>query len=80
METPQEAHPYPDEEAVNTKIYDRARQIDKLLHRDPVENHAAVLGLIQVTAQRRMHEHQTNQGKKLQEAQAQAQARARLAP
>lgn len=68
-EAQQEAHPYPDEDAVNTKVYDVARQIDKILHRQPVENHAAILGLVQVTSQRRMHEVQQQAQKKAQAAQ-----------
>lgn len=68
------------EDALNQKIYDVARQIDKILHRQPIENHAAILGMVQVTSQRRMHEHQTKQQKAQQAANADAQRRAQFAP
>lgn len=79
-EAAQEAHPYAEEDAVNTKVYDVARQIDKILHRQPVENHAAILGLVQVTSQRRMHEVQTRQQKIAHAQQAEAQRTAKFSP
>lgn len=66
-------HPYEQDDALNDRLYNVSRKVDKILHREPVENHAAILGMIQVSTQRRMHEHQAKQ----QHAQAAAQAEAR---
>ncbi len=74
MEHPiEENEPYPKDQALADKLYNVSRKIDKILCREPVENHAAILGLIQVTTQRRMHEHQAEQ----QRMQAAQQAEAR---
>lgn len=68
----QEQHPYEHDDALNDRLYNISRKVDKILHREPVENHAAILGMIQVSTQRRMHEHQARQ----QQAQAAAAAEA----
>lgn len=74
----QEQHPYEQDDALNDRLYNVARKVDKILHREPVENHAAILGMIQVSTQRRMHEHQQAQQKAQQAAQAQAIAQQRF--
>lgn len=73
METPeiQEPHPHEIDDALNDKLYNVARKVDKILNREPVANHAAILGMIQVTTQRRMHDHEQRQ-----KAEMQAQQRA----
>lgn len=71
----QEQHPYEQDDALNDRLYNVARKVDKILHREPVENHAAILGMVQVSTQRRMHEHQAQQQKAQQSAQAEAQRR-----
>jgi hypothetical protein len=65
-------HPYEQDDALNDRLYNVSRKVDKILHREPVENHAAILGMIQVSTQRRMHEHQADMQKKAAAAQAQA--------
>jgi hypothetical protein len=62
-------HPYTTHDALNEHIYDVARKVDRLLNREPIENHAAVLGLIQVSSQRRMHEHESDKKKAQMDAQ-----------
>lgn len=71
----QEQHPYEQDDALNDRLYNVARKVDKILHREPVENHAAILGMVQVSTQRRMHEHQAQQQKAQQNALAEAQRR-----
>lgn len=61
-------HPYEHDDALNDRLYNISRKVDKILHREPVENHAAILGMIQVSTGRRMHEHQA----KREQAQAAA--------
>lgn len=78
IEEGQEQHPYEADDALNDRLYNIARKVDKILHREPVENHAAVLGMIQVSMQRRAHEHQANQQKHSQDQQMAAQARSRI--
>lgn len=78
MEVPEEIHPYAQDDALNDKLYNVARKVDKILHREPVENHAAILGMIQVSTQRRMHEHQQAQQKAQQSAMAEAQRKAQF--
>lgn len=56
-------HPYSAHDALNDHLYDVARKVDRLLNKEPMENHAAIVGLIQVTVQRRMHETQQDQQK-----------------
>lgn len=68
MESP-EVHPFEAHDAINDHLYDVARKVDRLLNREPVENHAAIVGIIQVTVQRRMHEHQADQQRAQMEAQ-----------
>lgn len=67
----EEQHPYEKDDALNDRLYNVSRKVDKILHREPVENHAAILGMIQVSTQRRMHEHQAEQQKKAALAQSQ---------
>lgn len=64
----QQQHPYEQDDILNQNIYDVSRKLDKILHRQSVEDHAALLGMIQVTAQRRMHEHQQRTQKEKQDA------------
>lgn len=78
METPEEIHPYEQDDALNDRLYNVSRKVDKILHREPVENHAAILGMIQVSTQRRMHEHQANQQKQQQALATEAQRRAQF--
>ena len=63
---------------LNERIYDRAAKVDRLLNNETVEDHAAILGLIQVTAQRRMHEHQADQQRNQLKAQQEASAKQRF--
>lgn len=51
-----EQHPYEADDALNDHLYNIARKIDKIMNREPVANHATLLGMIQVTTQRRLHE------------------------
>lgn len=67
------AHPHQDDDNVNHNLYEVARKVDKILHREPIENHAAILGIVQVTSQRRMHENQIRQQQKNDAAHAEAQ-------
>lgn len=67
--------PYPDDDVANASIYSVAQEIDRILHRQSVSDHAAILGLIQVTVQKRMHAHQERQAKLTQEAQQELQRR-----
>lgn len=53
--------PYMKHDDLNHHIYEAARKVDWILNREPIANHAAILGLIQVTTQRRMHEHENEQ-------------------
>lgn len=73
-----EKHPYEQDDALNDRLYNVSRKVDKILHREPVENHAAILGMIQVSTQRRMHEHQQAQQKAQQSALSEAQRRAQF--
>ena len=65
--------PFADHDAINEHLYETARKVDRLLHKEPIANHAAILGLVQVTTQRRMHETEQDQ-KKAAEAIAKANA------
>lgn len=67
--------PHADDDLVNAKLYSVAQEIDRILLRHPMEDHAAVMGLIQVTIQRRSHDHQQRQQKKQEEAMAEIQRR-----
>lgn len=69
MENTELDHPYSAHDALNDHLYDVARKVDELLNKEPVENHAAIVGLVQVTVQRRMHEHQQDQQRAQMEAQ-----------
>lgn len=81
MSEAQEApHPFEDDDTVNHNIYTTARKIDKILHRETVADHAAILGVVQVTTQRRMHEVQERQQKVQATAQAEAQRLHKFGP
>lgn len=73
-----ELQPYEHHDSINDHLYDVARKVDRLLNQEPVENHAAIVGIIQVTVQRRMHEHQEDQKKAQFEAQQKMQAAQRF--
>lgn len=51
-------HPHRDDEIVTSRLYNVARKVDKILNRESMADHAAVMGMIQVSAQRRSHEHE----------------------
>lgn len=74
----QEQHPFERDDALNDRLYNISRKVDKILHREPVENHAAILGMIQVSMQRRAHEHQAQQQKAQQDQQRAAQRQAQF--
>jgi uncharacterized secreted protein with C-terminal beta-propeller domain len=80
-------HPHRDDQIVSTRVYNVAQKIDKILNREDISDHAAILGIIQVTSQRRMHEHEVRKQKLAQqqqretmERQQDAARRARFAP
>lgn len=75
MENTELDHPYSAHDALNDHIYETARKVDRLLNKEPVENHMAIVGLIQVTVQRRTHEVQMEQ----QRVQADAHAKMAVA-
>lgn len=67
--------PYPEDDLVNASVHEVAREIDRILNRQSVQDHAAVLGIIQCTGARRAQEHQDRNAKKMQEAQQELQRR-----
>ena len=73
-----EIHPHEAHDKLNDHIYNISRKCDKILNREPVEDHAAILGLLQVTTQRRMHEHQAEQQRRQAAEQAAQQTKARF--
>jgi len=79
-EEKQTPHPYEHDDALNDRLYNVSRKVDKILHREPVENHAAILGMIQVSTQRRMHEHQAKQQQAQAAEAAEARRRAQFGP
>lgn len=54
----QEQHPYEADDALNDRLYNVARKVDKILNRESMENHAAIIGMIQCSVARRSHEHE----------------------
>lgn len=70
-EVTEQKSPHAEDDLVNANIYEVAQQIDRILHKVPMEDHAAILGMLQVTTQRRAHEYQQRQQKQMQEAQQQ---------
>lgn len=75
QQSAEQKHPFAEDAVVNAQIYSTAQEIDRILHRQPCENHAAILGIVQVTTQRRLHDHQQRQQKKQEEAHAEIQRR-----
>lgn len=71
--------PFAEDDIVNANIYEVATQIDRILHKVPIEDHAAILGMIQVTTQRRAHEHEQRRQKQMQAAQQEAARRSQFA-
>lgn len=67
--------PYPEDDLVNASVHEVAREIDRILNRQSVQDHAAVLGIIQCTGARRAQEHQDRNAKQMQEAQKELQRR-----
>ena len=61
LDNTEQTHPFASHDDLNEHIYETARKVDRLLNKEPIANHAAILGLIQVTTQRRMHEHENDQ-------------------
>lgn len=67
--------PFPEDDVLTANIYEVAKEVDRILNRQSVQDHAAILGMIQVTGGRRAHEYQERNQKKMQEAQAEMQRR-----
>lgn len=61
MDNTEVESPFKNHDDINEHLYETARKVDRLLNKEPIANHAAILGLIQVTTQRRMHEHENEQ-------------------
>lgn len=68
--------PYPEDDVLTSSIYEVAKEVDRILNRCSVQDHAAILGMIQVTGGRRAHEYQERNQRKMQEAQDELQKRA----
>lgn len=68
--------PYPEDDVLTSSIYEVAQQVDRILNRCSVQDHMAIMGMIQVTGARRGHEYQERNQRKMQEAQQEAQKRA----
>lgn len=67
--------PYLEDDVLSSSIYETAREVDRILNKCSVQDHSAILGMIQVTGQRRAYEYQARQQKQMQDAQAEAQSR-----
>jgi len=83
----EDPHPYERDDALNDRLYNVSRKVDRILNRESVENHAAILGFIQVSGQRRAHEYELDKQKTANaqrdaamEAAREAQRQARFGP